>query len=487
MSCCRTSPATTSAGAIKTNPRTQHTPVVCVTALNDPLDILQGLECGAENFITKPFDANYLVRRIRGILANKSRRAGQPREPGVTLSFRGKGVTITTDKEQILDLLLATLEEFVRTRAREREMRDAQAVLARRFDELAEVDQRKDHFLAMLAHELRNPLTPLLNGLHVLRQGELDRQAQEASLTMMERQVRHLSRLLDDLLDVARIRRGLTPVRLERTDLSRLVRTTAQDRCGTLAQAGLGLTVEAPETPLWAKGDATRLTQILNNLLDNAAKFTPAGGRVGVQLAVDEDRQQAVVTIRDSGVGIEPEVLSRLFDVFVQADQSLERSRGGLGLGLAVVKGLVELHGGEVGAASEGPGRGAEFTVRLPLEHEPAALAQASRTPPPAGESLKVVVIEDNQDSAETLRLLLETMGHEVRVAYSGSQGIELACAWEPAVVISDIGLPGLDGYEVAVALRRNPVTARARLIALTGYGAEEDRHAAGKRASTST
>jgi CheY-like chemotaxis protein len=228
-----------------------------------------------------------------------------------------------------------------------------------------------------------------------------------------------------------------------------------------------------PSTALQILGDETRTAQIIHNLLDNACRFTDAGGSVGLTVGTEGD--QAVVTIQDTGIGIEPAVLKRLFQPFEQADHGLERTRGGLGLGLSVVKTLVELHGGQVEVASEGPGHGTTFTVRLPLASEPPALS----APPPSLEAvstrLKILVVEDNRDAADSLRMLLQVFGHEVAVAYTGPEGIARATAWTPDVVLSDIGLPGLDGYALAAALRQNPATARARLVALSGYTSEED------------
>jgi PAS domain S-box-containing protein len=347
--------------------------------------------------------------------------------------------------------------------------------LRRQAEELAEAHRQKDQFLAMLAHELRNPLAPLLTGLHILRQPQTTPEAQEQTRAMMERQLHHVSHLVDDLLDVSRILRGKVQLRRERLDLGKLVRTEAEDRRAVLEQAGLDLLLNIPTTPVWVMGDPTRLTQVLNNLLDNATKFADRGRKVTVQLAADVEGRQAILSVRDEGIGIEPELLSRLFSPFLQADRSLDRPRGGLGLGLALVKGLAELHGGTVEASSTGPGRGAEFTVRLPLEREPPALSEAPAAAPTPGKHLHILVVEDNQDAATSLRLLLELLGHEVQVAYTGPDGVAAARQWRPDVVLCDIGLPGLDGYGVARELRLNPTTARVRLLALTGYGAEED------------
>jgi PAS domain S-box-containing protein len=346
--------------------------------------------------------------------------------------------------------------------------------LRQRVEQLAAADRAKDEFLTMLAHELRNPLAPILTGLHVARQAS-DADMRDQVLAAAERQTRHLARLMDDLLDVSRITRGKVEIRGEVLDLARLVRTAAEDRRPVLEQHGLALAVEAPAAPVWVSGDPTRLVQVVNNLLDNAAKFTDPGGRVDVRLAVAGAPPEAVVTVRDTGIGIDPEMLPRLFDVFAQADRSLERTRGGLGLGLSVVKGLVTLHGGRVEAASAGPGRGAELTVRLPLARGLAAPAAPAPAAAPPGPRLRVVIVEDSPDSADSLRLLLEVQGHEVRVAHSGPEGVELALAWRPDIVVSDIGLPGLSGFEVARQLRGQPGLEKTLLVALTGYGGEEE------------
>ena len=345
-----------------------------------------------------------------------------------------------------------------------------------------EADRRKDEFLSMLAHELRNPLAPILNSLHVARHPETSVAAREQALTLVDRQARHLTHIVDDLLDVSRIMRGKVQIRRQRLDLANLVHTTAEDRRPLLEQAGLSLELETPAEPVWVHGDATRLSQVFQNLLDNAAKFTDRGGIVMVRLEID-DGPLAVVTVGDSGIGIAPEMLPRLFDAFAQADRTLERTRGGLGLGLSVVKGLIELHGGQVEAASKGLGGGAEFTVRLPVEATPPSLAASSatsaasaKTAVPSREGLRVLVVEDQRDTAASLRMLLEMLGHETQVAYTGPDGVRAAAEWRPDIVLCDIGLPGLDGYGVARELRLNPITAQMRLLALTGYGTDEDR-----------
>jgi signal transduction histidine kinase len=424
---------------IKGDPATARIPVVLLTALTHREALLQGWEAGADEYLFKPFHPKELVTRVRAILSTAQER-----------------------------------------RKHEEAQRRIQQELERRVEErtaqLTEADRRKDAFLAMLAHELRNPLAPLRNALHVIGQrGGADpafRQSQE----MMERQVRQLARIVDDLLDVSRIVRGKIQLRPERLDLARLVRTAVEDHRSIFQQAGLGLGVDVPELPVWVMGDSIRLAQAFSNLLQNAAKFTESGGRVSVRVTVGGTGEKAEVVVRDTGIGIGPDMLPRLFETFAQADRSLDRSKGGLGLGLALVKGLTELHGGEVHAASAGPGRGSEFTVRLPVEPEPAALSAVPTCPRHDGKRLRILVVEDNRDSADSLRMLLELYGYEVTVAHSGPAGVKTAEEWGPDVVLCDIGLPGMDGYGVVGRLRRNPVTAKARMIAVTGYGSADDR-----------
>jgi PAS domain S-box-containing protein len=364
------------------------------------------------------------------------------------------------------------LTERVRGEEQARRLAHEQAARA----EAEAASSRKDQILSMLAHELRSPLAPIQTALALLRKECTSPEGRGRALDVMERQVRHMTRIVEDLLDASRVVHGTVPLRQERLDLGRLVRTGCEDRRPAIEQEGRKLSVHTPETPLWVSGDGTRLNQVLTNLLDNAVKFTEGSGNIAVRLWTDATAGQAVVTVTDTGIGITREMLPHVFDPLAQEDRSLVRSRGGLGLGLTVVKGLVELHGGEVRATSAGPGHGAEFTVRLPLQTEPAALASAPKVQPSVGRRLRILVIEDHRDAAESLRMLLELMGHEVAVAYTGPDGVQEALRWQPEVVVSDIGLPGLNGLEVAAELRRHGATRAARLVALSGYGTEEDR-----------
>jgi signal transduction histidine kinase len=343
--------------------------------------------------------------------------------------------------------------------------------------ELREEDRKKDDFLATLAHELRNPLAPIRNAAAFLRmKGSGDPDLQNAR-DIIARQVAHMTRLVDDLLDVSRITRGKIVLRRERLDLAVPLASAVESSRPVVEAGGHELVVEPPAGPLAVSGDAARLAQVFGNLLTNAAKYTDRGGRI--TLAARRDGGDAVVTVTDTGIGIAPEHLPGLFDMFSQVAPALERSQGGLGIGLALVRSLVELHGGRVEARSDGPGKGSTFAVRLPL------LAAAPAAPPPPPPRLngtakrprrRVVVADDNVDSAESLAMLLTVLGHEVKTAHDGAAAVELADRFRPDVLILDIGMPGMTGYEAAAHVRRQPWGRGMVLAALTGWGQEDDR-----------
>lgn len=349
---------------------------------------------------------------------------------------------------------------------------------------LREANRRKDEFLAMLAHELRNPLAPIRTAVAILEaRGAADSLLQRQG-DIIKRQAEHMARLVSDLLDVSRITRGVLTVERKELDLVDLIRNCVEDYRVSLENAGLHLEMHVPEGPMVMLGDAVRLCQAIGNLLMNARRFTPEGGKVTLRLQ-QETREGLVygtVRVRDSGTGIPAEMIPQIWETFVQGEQDLARTRGGLGLGLALVKGIADLHGGEVSAWSAGPGQGAEFTLALPLISVLPAAAPHSGTSPattylpaPAGGVCRILVIEDNHDAAETMIDLLEVAGYQVRVAHDGAEGVETARAWRPHVVLTDIGLPGMDGYAVAAALRQEPATAGVGLVALSGYAHPED------------
>lgn len=352
-------------------------------------------------------------------------------------------------------------------------------------DALRDADRRKDDFLAMLAHELRNPLAPILNALQIMRLSQPDDPALDEARAVIDRQVRVLARIVDDLLDVFRITHGKMALRKEPLDLGAVVRQTAEDHRGPLESARLELALEIPNEPVWIAGDRTRLAQVLNNLLQNAAKFSNPGGQVTVRVRADHASpanakgakgRWAGVELRDTGIGMTADVLSHIFETYAQAESSLDRRRGGLGLGLALVKGLVELHGGAVWASSAGPGQGSAFNVALPLGKPPKVAEPEASGIPAAGRSLRVLIVEDNEDTARSLQVLLRRFGHDVMLAHTGPEGVKSARHWQPNVVLCDLGLPEMDGYEVAATLRRDPALAAVRLIGVSGYGQDDDR-----------
>ncbi|MBI1868382.1 MAG: response regulator [Methylocystis sp.] len=354
-------------------------------------------------------------------------------------------------------------------------LRRSEEDLRRKNAALAEANRRKDEFLAVLAHELRNPLVPIRNLVATLqRLPLLDNPTVSAACKLVDRQVDHLVHLVDDLLDVARINRGGLTVRKERCDLVEIVRQVAEAHRSVLEQDhGLTLTLDLPDQPMWAPGDRTRLIQVVGNLLHNARKFTPAGGTVEVSLAARSG--QATLTVRDTGIGIAPELLPHIFEPFRQLAQALDRSDGGLGLGLTLVRHIVDQHGGVVEAESAGPGQGAAFTVRIPLDASTVLPLAEDRDAPAASKSRRVLLIEDNMFVAESTRLLIEVMGHSVRVATDGAKGLAVARSFRPEVVLCDIGLPGgMDGYAVARAFKQDPDLASACLVALSGYSQKE-------------
>ena len=339
---------------------------------------------------------------------------------------------------------------------------------------LREADRRKNQFMATLSHELRNPLAPIRNSLYLLAHADPGGEKARRAHAVIERQIAQLSRLVDDLLDVTRISNNRVDLRRERLELNELVRRTVDDYRSLFEQGGIQLQTTLAPAPLHVHGDWARLSQVIGNLLQNAAKFTPRGGSARISVVAEPgDTPWAAIQVADSGAGIAPEMLGRIFEPFTQADRTLDRSKGGLGLGLSLVKGLVELHGGSVAARSEGAGKGAEFTIRLPVV--PAALPRPPRPPDVARGRRRILVVEDNPDAADSLRDVLELGGHAVEVANEGPAALTKARTFFPDLVLCDIGLPGMDGYAVARAFRADPALSRVRLVALSGYARPED------------
>ena len=425
-------------------------PMVCehIDRLEDPLvELIRGL--GIQVYACHPLIAD---GHLYGTLSFGSRRRD---------SFEAEEVELM---RAVSDLAAVAIQ-----RAR------LVATLRDQTEELERAARRKDDFLAMLSHELRNPLAPLLLLPDLLRQDGGDPQRLDRHAGMIERQIRHMARLVDDLLDVSRISRGKIELRREPATLQRVIEEAADAARQVMAARRQRLEVDLPEGPVTIDGDRVRLTQVVVNLLHNASKFSPPES--AIQVAVFRDGDSVEVRVSDAGEGISADSLPHVFDAFMQADPSLDRSRGGLGLGLTLVRQLVELHGGSVTAASEGVGRGAVLTVRLPLAADqmvPAHPDDARRTA--GGPALSILVVEDHADTARALAELLTSDGHRVAIAGDGDEALEKASALAPDVVLLDLGLPGIDGYEVARRLRAEHALLRPVLVALTGYGGDEDR-----------
>src|SRR5262245_36513458 len=369
-----------------------------------------------------------------------------------------------TDREiQFIDLCARQAANFIEN--------------ARLYAQLREADRRKDEFLATLAHELRNPLAPVRNAVHLLHLQSPPGGEGKWPLQVIDRQMVQMTRLIDDLMDVSRITRNKLQLRTQRIELSEIIRAAVETSRPMLERSGHELTVTVPPERLYLHADPTRIAQALSNLLNNAAKYTEWGGRVW--LTAERQGSDVVLKVRDTGIGIAAEMLPRIFDMFAQADRSLDRAQGGLGIGLTLVKRLVEMHGGSVLAQSEGPGKGSEFTIRLPLVVDPAATPLPSA--PEAGTAapvspLRILVVDDNRDAPAAMAMVLRIGGNDVRTVHDGREAVDEAREFRPDVAILDIGLPGVDGYEAARAIRREPWGAGVVLIAVTGWGQDTDR-----------
>ena len=345
-------------------------------------------------------------------------------------------------------------------------------------NELRELDQRKDEFLATLAHELRNPLAPLRNGLEVMRLASANPATVEKARSMMERQLAQMVRLVDDLLDVSRVSRGKIELRRERVPLVTILRNAIETSQPLMNERRHDLVTAIPRDRIVVDADVTRLSQVFWNLLNNAAKYTEPGGRI--ELGVRIDGGEVEVSIRDNGIGIPPDMQSRVFDIFTQVDRSLEKSQGGLGIGLSIAKRLVEMHGGRIAVASGGHGQGSEFIVRLPAVVESAQERPGNDTgahPRPGGPRRRILIADDNPDSASTLSIMLEVLGNEVRVTHDGEAAVAAAEEFEPDMILLDIGMPKLNGYGACQRIRQAPWGSRPLIVALTGWGQDADKH----------
>jgi signal transduction histidine kinase len=511
---------------LKRDPRTAALPLVHLSATSiSTAERVRGLEGGADAYLTHPIEPRVLVATLDALL--RARRAEARYRKIFDTGLLGivawdKEGTLTDANETFLRLVGHDRAELAGRRLRWDDLvldgrdtpttppatdgplevtllaRDGTPVPAlvgrapngdsddavafvlditerkRAEEAVRDADRRKDEFLAVLSHELRNPLAPIRNAIALLARVPPEGRQATRAREILERQTQHLTRLVDDLLDVTRIGRGKVVLQRARLDLRDVVRKTTDDVRSIFEEARVELRVEHPAGPVWIDADETRVSQVVSNLLQNAAKFTPAGGTVSV---VVRGGELAEVSVRDDGIGLSPAERAHLFEPFAQADRSLARTKGGLGLGLALVRGLVELHGGSVTARSEGVGRGTEFTITLPVATGEAPPAEPVAAAP--ARPARVLIVEDNADAASTLADLLELEGHQVWIAPDGTTGIARAQELRPDLVLCDLGLPDADGYAVARALRADRQLPPIRLVALSGYAQPEDRQRA--------
>ncbi|HUQ97896.1 MAG TPA: response regulator [Gemmatimonadaceae bacterium] len=431
------------AAMIRQHPRFQQTAIIFVSAVmvND-LDRLRGYECGAVDYVPVPVVPEILRAKV-SVFADLYR------------------------KTRALERLNNDLEERVTERTSALEATTAA---------LQDADRRKDEFLAMLAHELRNPLAPIRTAVQLLRLKELDPPQRARARDVIERQVEHLVTLIDDLLDVSRITRGMITLQREPVLVGAIVARAVETARPAIDAQRHELTLELADELITVDGDKTRLVQVLANILHNASKFTDPGGRIHLKVA--REGAQVAISISDNGIGISPELMPKVFELFTQVHSKSERAQGGLGIGLALVRRLTEMHGGTVTVRSDGLGLGAEFTVRIPtLGAEKVGTTQASESPAIAvTEPRRILVVDDNLDAAESLMLRLQLAGHDVRAVHDGLQALETGKAFKPDIVLLDLGMPKMDGCEAARRIRRTSWGKSVTLIALTGWGQQQDR-----------
>ncbi|MGH8666923.1 MAG: response regulator [Burkholderiales bacterium] len=475
------------AALIHQHPRFEKTPIIFVTAVHvTDLDRLRGYTLGAVDYVYVPVIPEILRGKVQ-VLVELYRHRRELERVNQKLArsnteLAQANVALEAEKTRELEALNASLAAA--NQELERTNRSLQKEIAERIraqSALEDADRRKDDFLAMLSHELRNPLAAMQGAIELMQRKPIEDPQLAWARAVLARQNQHLSRLIEDLLDVSRITRGVLALKKVPVDLREMLEHALEAVRPMIAAQQHALSVKMPGAPVPVLGDPVRLTQVVSNLLSNAAKYTEAEGRISLTLAITGagDNAQAVIAVEDNGCGIDAAALPRLFEPSTHAERLSRGAHGGLGIGLVVVRGLAEMHGGRVEAFSEGSGRGSRFTVRLPVL-QAAAAAGAVTEPAPVraacgNGALRILVVDDNEDSAESMSMLLQCDGHDTDTAYSGETALRLACSLRPDVVLLDIGMPGMLGYEVARRLRSLDETGKAMLIAVTGYGRESD------------
>jgi signal transduction histidine kinase len=470
------------AALIHEHPRFERTPIIFVTGVHvTELECLQGYKLGAIDYVNVPVVPEILRSKI-SVLVELHLKRRELQQLNVSLGEANallalKNSTLEAEKTRQLESMNRTLRQAnAELEQANRALQGEIAVRARAEALLKEADRTKDEFLAILAHELRNPLAPIRNAVEIMRRCPIEDPQLIWARDLVERQLGHLARLVDDLLDVSRITRGAITLAREpvsvATVLTRAIETVQPMIVGETHQ----LVIDMHDQSLEVEGDLTRLTQALSNLLNNAVKYTEAGGRINV--SVQRAEEMVEVRVKDSGLGISPELLPRLFNLFTQADATTHRAQGGLGIGLALVRKLVEMHGGTVAAYSAGANRGSEFVVRLPLLQNARRKSSAAAAPVARVRRLprRILIADDNRDSLESLAMLLRCDGHEVYTAADGQEALEQAAVCKPEILLLDIGMPKLDGVQVGRRVRAEAWGHAMTLIALTGWGQDSDR-----------
>jgi len=485
------------AALIHQHPRFEKTPIIFVTAVHvTDLDRLKGYTLGAVDYVYVPVVPEILRGKVQVLVELYRHRRElellNQRLAQANTELAAANAELRAEKTRELEALNASLA------AANAELEQTNLALQTEIEQrihaqsaLEEADRRKDDFLAMLSHELRNPLAAMQGAIELMQRSYMDDPQLAWSRSVLVRQNKHLSRLIEDLLDVSRITRGSLTLKRELVDLREVVDHALEATRPALLAQRHEISVRTPDKPLWVDGDQVRLTQVVTNLLGNAAKYTDAGGEIRIELLRLQDTlagcPAAAIHIEDNGRGIDPVELARLFEPVSHAERIARGPQGGgLGIGLTVVRGLIEMHGGRAEAHSDGVGKGSRFSVYLPLHEQvmPVTTNQNLRIDAPAEmQPLRILVVDDNEDSAESMSLLLQCDGHELDIAYSGETALRMAATMQPDVILLDIGMPGMMGYEVAQRMRAQGGSADALLIAVTGYGREQDierAHAAG-------